>query len=351
MDRYKHISYRNDWVIDNECAYMIGECHAYSRAITDIPIEPKFRDKLLRLSLIKGAQATTAIEGNTLSQEEIDRIDQGWKLPPSKEYLEIEVKNILEAFNSLLREIIAEGKVRIITPDLIMEFHRMIGKNLGDHLDAVPGRFRTDERVVGTYLAPDHRLVPDMIDSLEWIHPFGDGNGRTGRLLEFYILLRAGLPSIVSHILSNFYNETRPEYYRQLDTARKKCDLTGFIKYAVRGFRDGLKEHFLALPHLRNFFRSQVYEEECFQAQTRIDFEHADQPGVGRRSDSGTDARNRKAVRYCEPTHLATGPQGVAGGRSIGQGWAQVSGQYRSSESLDPRQKSQETTVKDRPGD
>ncbi|NJN71060.1 MAG: hypothetical protein HC801_12855, partial [Nitrospira sp.] len=50
---------------------------------------------------------------------------------------------------------------------------------------------------------------------LEWIHPFGDGNGRTGRLLEFYILLRAGNPDISSHILSNFYNETRAEYYRQ----------------------------------------------------------------------------------------------------------------------------------------
>jgi Fic family protein len=273
MDRYKHIKYRKQWEIDAECAYMLGECHAYSRAITDIPIEPKFRDKLLRLSLIKGAQATTAIEGNTLSQEEIDRIDQGWKLPPSKEYLEIEVKNILTAFNLLLHEIVNEGKVRILTPELIMELHRMIGKGLGDHLDAIPGRFRADERVVGTYLAPDHRLVPDMIDSLcdwlrrefhydagqkfpvsviqaivthvyiEWIHPFGDGNGRTGRLLEFYILLRAGLPNIVSHILSNFYNETRPEYYRQLDAARKKCDLTGFIKYAVQGFRDGLKEN------------------------------------------------------------------------------------------------------------
>lgn len=74
------------------------------------------------------------------------------------------------------------------------------------------------------------------------IHPFGDGNGRTARLIEFYILLRAGLPNIASHILSNHYNDTRQEYYRQLDQCVKTCDLSYFIKYAVTGFRDGLNE-------------------------------------------------------------------------------------------------------------
>ncbi len=47
----------------------------------------------------------------------------------------------------------------------------------------------------------------------------------------------------MSHILSNFYNLTRPEYYRQIDKARKKRDLTEFIGYALQGFRDGLKEN------------------------------------------------------------------------------------------------------------
>lgn len=273
MDNHKHISYRKEWVIDAECAYMLGECDAYIKALTDIPLKPEYRDRLLRVSLIKGAQATTAIEGNTLSQEEIEKLDEGWSLPPSKEYLEIEVRNILKAFNALLREVVVDNQVRIISPDLIREFHRMVSENLGEHLDAIPGRFRDDNRVVGPYLAPDRKYVGELVGKLcgwltrdfhyadgqnfatsvieaivahvyiEWIHPFGDGNGRTGRLLEFYILLRAGLPSIVSHILSNFYNQTRPEYYRQLNEARIKRNLTGFIKYAVEGFRDGLREN------------------------------------------------------------------------------------------------------------
>jgi hypothetical protein len=44
----------------------------------------------------------------------------------------------------------------------------------------------------------------------EWIHPFGDGNGRTGRLIELKLLLEAGVPQPAAHLLSNHYNATRP---------------------------------------------------------------------------------------------------------------------------------------------
>ncbi len=63
---------------------------------------------------------------------------------------------------------------------------------------------------------------------------------RTARLLEFYLLLRASVPDIASHVLSNHYNFTRSEYYRQIENATNKKDLTEFIEYAVQGFRDGL---------------------------------------------------------------------------------------------------------------
>jgi len=273
MDGYNHISFRKSWELTEESSYLLGECDAFIKALTDIPLQPGDRDRLLTVSLRKGAQATTAIEGNTLSEDEIAKIQEGWAVPPSKEYLKVEVSNILDAFNTLLGEIVREGRINIITPELIKNFHAMIGKDLGVHFDAIPGRFRDDRRYVGPYLAPEHKHVPELINKLcswvrdefhynhgqnfktsvlqaivshiyiEWIHPFGDGNGRTGRLLEFYILLHAGLPSIVSHILSNHYNMTRSEYYRQLDNARKHRNLTEFIQYALQGFRDGLKEN------------------------------------------------------------------------------------------------------------
>lgn len=77
---------------------------------------------------------------------------------------------------------------------------------------------------------------------LAWIHPFGDGNGRTARLLEFQILVQAGMPMPCAHLLSNHYNATRTEYYRQLDRAhRSGGDVVPFLVYAVRGLADGLR--------------------------------------------------------------------------------------------------------------
>lgn len=223
--------------------------------------------------LRKGAQSTTAIEGNTLTDEEIAKIAEGQKLAPSKEYQQIEVQNILEALNQLLLETVYGDSNQLISKEILLRFHKMVGKDLGDHFSATPGRFRETNVVVGTYRCPDSNDVIPLIERycewlreefsfesgkqtfsdifiqavvahvyLEWIHPFSDGNGRTGRLLEFYILSRGGNPDITLHILSNYYNQTRPEYYRQLDKASKTGDLTEFIQYALLGFRDGLKE-------------------------------------------------------------------------------------------------------------
>jgi len=78
---------------------------------------------------------------------------------------------------------------------------------------------------------------------IAWIHAFGDGNGRTARLIEFEILTSSGVPSPAAHLLSNHYNQTRPEYYRRLDEASKSGgNIWPFVSYAVNGFTEGLKE-------------------------------------------------------------------------------------------------------------
>jgi Fic family protein len=272
MKKYPYIKFQRLWSINAECYFELGQCNAIIQAISNAPLQPDYHEKLLNVSLVKGAQATTAIEGNTLTDKDIEKINMGDSLPPSKEYLETEVKNILNAFNRLLRDITIDEKEEIVSPELIKKLHKLVGQNLGKHFQAVPGQFRKNNVIVGSYKAPDYKDIPILIDNfcswlqeefhyksgqsfiasvmqsiishvyLEWIHPFSDGNGRTGRLLEFYLLIRAGNPDIASHILSNYYNETRTEYYRQLDLAYKKQDLTQFLHYAVKGFRDGLLE-------------------------------------------------------------------------------------------------------------
>lgn len=272
LESHPHISFEANWNITKETQFRIGQCEVLIRAISNTPITPNYREQLFKVALIKGAQATTAIEGNTLSTEEIEKIQRGESLPPSKEYQGIEIKNILEALNKLHNQVIFENEFELISPKLILQFHKMIGKDLGEYFQAIPGSFRNNNVIVGSYRPPDYKYIPDLMQKLcdwlsehfhfekgqifserliqaaithayiAWIHPFSDGNGRTARLLEFYILLRAGMPNIASHILSNHYNFTRNEYYRQLSLTTKNRSLTSFIDYAVLGFRDGLDE-------------------------------------------------------------------------------------------------------------
>ena len=270
---YPHLLFKNHWQLSRRTLIMLGQCVAFIRAISDTPIMPKYYEELMNVALVKGTQSTIAIEGNTLSDVEIEKLRSGENLPPSKEYQGREAKNILEAFNGILFETVYQNKSQLIERELLLRFHKMVGKELGNRFEANPGKLRENDVIVGTYRCPDYRDVPELVNKycqflkdefkfesvnqlfsdiiiqaivahvyLEWIHPFGDGNGRTGRLVEFYILSRGGNPDITLHILSNHYNNTRPEYYRQLDNASKTKDLTEFLEYAILGFRDGLKQ-------------------------------------------------------------------------------------------------------------
>lgn len=254
---------------------MLGEAQSKIEHIAGVPLRPDVADELHRVYLAKGAHATTAIEGNTLSEEDVRRqIDGELKLPPSKEYLAREIKNITNAFGAIFTECMEEAKP--LSPDVICKYHEMVFEGLsadGDE-DVVPGRLRTHNVMVADYRgAPPQdcnlllEKLCDWLNSSEfqgtkenrvafailraivahvyiaWIHPFGDGNGRTARLIEFQILSNAGVPTPAAHLLSNFYNDTRTEYYRQLAYASKSGgDINVFVEYAVRGLIDGLRE-------------------------------------------------------------------------------------------------------------
>ena len=272
---FPQLCFEKSWRVEGADLYRLGECEAIVQALRYLPLSPEVRQQMLKVSLIKGAMATTAIEGNTLTEAEVIAIQEGRsQIPQSRKYLEQEVANVLTALNGILHEVVDNHAIAPVSPDLIRSFNAQIGKDLGAAFESVPGEFRPCEVVVGAYRPPDHRAVKWLVDAmcdwlrrefsfeketrppfangvveaivahvyLVWIHPFCDGNGRTARLLEFYLLLRSGMPNICAHILSNFYNNTRSEYYRQLSAAGKSCDLTGFIGYAIHGLYDGLSE-------------------------------------------------------------------------------------------------------------
>ncbi len=253
---------------------LLGEAQSKVEHIAGVPLQPDVARRLHQLYLAKGALATTAIEGNTLTEEEALGVVEGHSnLPPSKGYLKTEIENIVRACNEMLAEI-ANGTLSPLTPDLICKYNREVLRGLTpEDPRMVPGEMRAYSVGVGRYRAapagdcghlldrlcdwlngaafrsPDGRwtLVYAIIRAViahlyvAWIHPFGDGNGRTARLVEFRILVSSGFPVPAAHLLSDHYNRTRREYYRRLESSRGEGVEADFMTYALEGLVDGLR--------------------------------------------------------------------------------------------------------------
>lgn len=264
---------------DHRLWLRLGEITSKVEHLAGAPLRPDVAEELHKIYLTKGVLATTAIEGNTLSEEQVrQQVDGKLELPKSQEYLQIEVRNILSVCNHEAALLLTAGRENHpgLCVDLIKDYNRSVLQDLEVDDGVVPGEIRSHSVLVGNvyrgapaedceyllhrlcewlngpdFQAPDKELVISfaLIKAvvahlyLAWIHPFGDGNGRTARLVEFHILLSDGLPLPAAHLLSDHYNLTRARYYRELNKASTSGgDILPYIAYALEGFLDGLRE-------------------------------------------------------------------------------------------------------------
>ena len=122
---WEHISFKENWVLSEKTTNLLGQCYAYVNAMFHLPIRPDYNDELHIVSFKKGALATTAIEGNTLTEKDIIIIQSGKNLEPSRRYLQIEVENVIEAFGTIYKELVLKKSPSFITPELIKRFHEI----------------------------------------------------------------------------------------------------------------------------------------------------------------------------------------------------------------------------------
>ena len=90
---------------------------------------------------------------------------------------------------------------------------------------AIAGEYRRHDRLIQAVAVHYH---------IGAMHPFGDGNGRTARALEAFMLRRAGVNEVIMVSLSNYYYEHKNEYLTALyETRENGHDLTPFLKFAL----------------------------------------------------------------------------------------------------------------------
>lgn len=85
----------------------------------------------------------------------------------------------------------------------------------------------------------------------ESIHPFYDGNGRTGRIMNILYLVLTGLQKLPILYLSNHIIRNKPDYYRLLQGVRENRDWESWISYMIRGVENTARETILLIEELK----------------------------------------------------------------------------------------------------
>ena len=85
----------------------------------------------------------------------------------------------------------------------------------------------------------------------ESIHPFYDGNGRTGRIVNILYLVLTGLQKLPILYLSSHIIRNKPDYYRLLQGVRENGDWESWISYMIRGVENTARETILLIEELK----------------------------------------------------------------------------------------------------
>ena len=207
---------------------------------------------------IKDIYHSNAIEGNTLTVGETKWVVEEGILTGKAPRDQAEAKNLSHALD--LMEGIAVSKDRPIVLNDLRQIHALILKDIQDEY---AGKYRRNEvKISGSeYKPPEARLISQQMNDLgtyikkvtssdtdlpilcaaaahAWlaqIHPFGDGNGRTARLLMNLILMRRGYPPCI------IMREERLRYYDALEESQAG-DLSPLIELVYENVEESLEE-------------------------------------------------------------------------------------------------------------
>jgi len=258
------MAYEPQFTISARLLSLVEQIAVLRERIQGAAVELSWIPALQKDTRIRNGHASTAIEGNPLTLEQVRALEEGRELAAADPRSSREVLNYFAG----LRYVEKHARKKSIRHDDIFKLHRLLADTVMDQGEA--GRYRTIQVRVGRHFPPAAVDVSGlMFELLEWwnrestklspvlssailhyrfefIHPFADGNGRTGRALALWELYRRGFDSHHIFSVDEYYWEDRPGYYLALESVRLAGeDLSGWLEYCAEGLRQTLEHVWL----------------------------------------------------------------------------------------------------------
>lgn len=220
----------------NEATRLIGKLDGITKLLPDA-------DFFLLMYLRKDAASSSQIEGTMATM--VDAIEAeakvGTNLPDDVD----DILHYIKALNYGMKRVTDEGFP--ISLRFVCELHKQLMHKARSTHHAYPGEFRISQNWIGGTNLNNARFVPPPVDDMkkaladlekfiysedsvldiikaglihaqfETIHPFTDGNGRTGRMLTTFYLWKVGLLEKPVLFLSSFFKKHQKIYYERLD--------------------------------------------------------------------------------------------------------------------------------------
>jgi Fic family protein len=267
--------------ISPSLAQTLMKIESLKQAISSLPITPRILAGLHKSSRLQSAHYSTQIEGNRLTQEQVNEvIEQGKKIPSR----ERDTKEVLGYFSALEH---LEKLVEMKSPFSEKALQSIHGLVMGGGKKKVaPTPYRDGQNVIKdgmtgaiVYLPPEAKDVPALMhDLIAWlkdpetemlpcplraaiahyqyatIHPYYDGNGRTARLFASWVLHACGYGLKGIYSLEEYYAHDLAGYYEALSAGpshnyyfgRADADISGWLSYYCEGLAysfEKIKEH------------------------------------------------------------------------------------------------------------
>lgn len=214
--------------------------------------------RLRKRNRIRTIYSTLAIEGNTLSLDQVTAVVEGKRVIGPKDDIR-EVLNAVDLYGSIAAyDPLSEKDMRAAHGKLMRGLVPDAGNYRSGNVGVLSGR-------AVAHVAPQPKRVPALMGDLfayladagdtnplitssvfhyelEFIHPFSDGNGRMGRFWQGVILTRR-YPVFEFLPVESFVRAHQEEYYRSLAAADEEADATAFIEFMLTVIREALADY------------------------------------------------------------------------------------------------------------